>query len=332
MRDAILVGDVGGTKVALAIVEQREDELRILREERYATEDYDGLTPVVEAFLADDAERPDRACFGIAAPVLDDPVAMTNLDWELDRRTLADAIGIPRVDFLNDLAAAAYGIDALPTRSFAVLREGETRGTTAGLVAAGTGLGMAILTRLGGRALVLPTEGGHQGFAPRTPLEDDLLAYLRLRFPGHVSVERVVSGAGVEAIYQFLLDSGRETEPPWLGERLTRSADRSEAISEMALAGEAAICEATMETFARCYGAAAGDFALAALTLRGVYLGGGIAPAIVPFLRDRGFLEAFGAKGRLRGLLEEVPVLVIRDPRAPLYGAARWAALAREAA
>jgi glucokinase len=326
----ILTGDVGGTKVALALVEEREGSLRILREERYPTEDFDGLAPVVDAFLADVPERPDRACFGIAAPVVDDSPAMTNLDWELDRRRLADAIGIPNVDFLNDLAAAAYGIDALPPGSMAVLRAGDPRGPTAGLVAAGTGLGMAILTEVDGRTLALPTEAGHQGFAPRTSLEDDLLAWLRGRFPDRVSAERVVSGAGIEAIYDFLLESGREAEPSWLAERLARSADRSEAISETALAGEAAICEAATEIFVRCYGAAAGDFALATLALRAIYLGGGIAPAILPFLRHRGFLEAFGAEGRLGGLLEEVPVLVIRDLQAPLLGAARWALAGRD--
>ena len=323
----ILAGDVGGTKVALALVEQGADGFRILREERYATEEFDSLVAVVERFLAGAGERPEGACFGVAAPIVDETVAMTNLDWEVDRERLARATGIPRVTVINDLAAAAWGIDALSPEGVETLSEGEPLGPTAGLVAAGTGLGMAIVTRSGGRDLVLPSEGGHQAFAPSDATQESLLAFLRPRFPHHVSSERVVSGDGIEAIYAFLRESGRETEPPWLAERLAASADRSEEISRAAMAGEAAICEATMDAFVRCYGSAAGDLALAALALRGVYVGGGIAPAILPLLRDGRFLEAFRAKGRLRVLLERVPVKVVLDLRAPLLGAARRATI-----
>jgi glucokinase len=323
----ILAGDVGGTKVALALVVHREGRFRILREERYPTADFDGLVPVVETFLANGGERPDQACFGVAAPIVDETVAMTNLEWEFDRGRLAEAIGVRRVAIINDLAAAAYGVDALDPDEVESLGEGEPHGATTGLIAAGTGLGMAILTADVDGPRVLPSEGGHQGFAPRNPLEDELLVFLRCRFPGHVSAERVVSGPGIEAIYAFHIESGRETEPAWLAERLAASADRSEEISRVALAGEAAICEATMNTFVGCYGAAAGDFALTALTLGGVYLSGGIAPAILPLLRDAGFLGAFRDKGRFRDLLEEVPVRVVLDLRAPLLGAARYATL-----
>ena len=323
----ILAGDVGGTKVALALVERGANGLRILREARYATEDFDGLVPVVEAFLSEAGERPDRACLGVAAPIFDETIVMTNLDWELDGDRIARATGIPRVALINDLAAAAWGIDALAPEEIETLSEGEPRGPTAALIAPGTGLGMAVLSRTGGQDVVLPSEGGHQAFAPSTPLEEDLLAFLRGWFPDHVSVERVVSGNGIEAIYAFLGESGRESEPPWLAERLATTADKSEEISRAAMAGEAAICEATMDVFVRCFGSAAGDLALTTLALRGVYLGGGIAPAILPLLRDGGFLEAFRAKGRLRDLLERVPVRVVLDPRAPLLGAARRATL-----
>ena len=323
----ILAGDVGGTKVALALVEHGEGGFRILREERYATEDFDGLVSVVERFLADAGERPDRACLGVAAPIVDETAVMTNLDWELDGERISHATGIPRVMLINDLAAAAQGIDMLAPEGIETLSEGEPQGPTAALIAAGTGLGMAILTRIGGQDAVLSSEGGHQAFAPGTPLEEDLLAFLRGRFPDHVSVERVVSGNGIEAIYAFLRETGREEEPPWLAERLAASADRSEEISRIAISGEAAICEATMDAFMRCFGSAAGDLALTALALRGVYLAGGIAPAILPLLRDGRFLEAFRAKGRLRDLLERVPVAVVLDSQAPLLGAARRATL-----
>jgi glucokinase len=326
-RAVILAGDVGGTKVALALVESVGDGLRIQRQERYATHEFDGLVPVVQRFLAETGERPGRACFGIAAPVVDDSIAMTNLDWEVDRGRFARATGIPRVTLINDLAAAAWGIHALAPESIATLYEGEPQGPTEALIAAGTGLGMATLTRCGDRDLVLPSEGGHQAFAPRTPLEDDLLRYLRVRFPDHVSIERVVSGNGIESIYAFLRESGRETEPAWLAERLAASLDRSEEISQLAMSGEAAICEATMDAFVRCFGSAAGDLALSTLALGGVHLGGGIAPAILPLLEDGRFLESFRVKGRFRGLLEPVPVRVVLDLDAPLLGAARRAIL-----
>lgn len=324
----ILAGDVGGTKVALAIVEPRGDRFRLVREARFPTVDFDGLVPVVRRFLAAGGERPERACFGVAGPVVDDPVTMTNLDWAIDRERLATAIGIPRTEIINDVAAAAWGVGALESHALATLHEGVERGPTAVLVAAGTGLGTAIVTEVGGTPLVLPSEGGHQGFAPRDDVEDELLAFLRARSPGPVSVERVVSGPGIEAIYAFFLESGREAEPAWLADRLAASPDRSEEISKAALAGEAAICEATMHAFARCYGAAAGDFALAALALRAVYLGGGIAPAILPILRSGGFLEAFRGEGKLRELLDRVPIRVVLDQGAPLVGAARCVALA----
>lgn len=321
----ILAGDVGGTKVALALVEDGEGGLRIVREERYATEGFDGLVPVVEKFLAEVGERPDRACFGVAAPIVDETVAMTNIDWEVDRARIAHATGIPHVALINDLAAAAWGIDALSPEGFETLSEGESKGPTAGLISPGTGLGMAILTRFVGRDHVLPSEGGHQAFGPGTLVEVELLAFLRSRYPDHVSVERIVSGNGIDAIYAFLRESGREAEPSWLAERLAASLDRSEEISRVAMAGEAGICEATMDVFVRCLGSAAGDLALAALALRGIYVGGGIAPAIQPLLRDGPFLEAFRAKGRFRSLLEQVPVKVVLDLRAPLLGAARRA-------
>lgn len=322
----ILAGDVGGTKVALALVEPGNGRFRVRREARFETSDYGNLAAVLREFLG--GEQADAACFGVAAPILHgSPIAMTNLDWTFDEDRLAEEIGIERVSFINDLEAAALGIDALDADGFAALHEGAPRGDTAALIAAGTGLGMAILTGEGGSPLVLPSEGGHQAFAPRTDLESELLAFLRGRHPEHVSAERVVSGPGIQAIYEFLKESGREEEPPWLAERLAVSEDLSVEISRAALAGETPICEAALDVFAGCYGAAAGDLALAALALRGIYVGGGIAPDILPFLGAGPFMDAFRAKGRMGDLLADVPVLVIVEPLAPLLGAARWATL-----
>ena len=320
----ILAGDVGGTKVALALVDPSGDGFRIHREARYETAAHDGLASVARAFLEGAEERPDVAAFGVAAPIVGDPVTMTNADWTLDREALADEIGVGRIELLNDVAAAALGVGLLGPGGLEPLHAGRPRGSTTLLVAAGTGLGAALLDETGGRPRVLPGEGGHQAFAPRRPLEDELLAFLRGRFPDHVSVERVVSGPGIPAIYHFLLESGREEEPAGLARRLAAAPDRAEAISGAALAGEGGICRATMEVFAGCYGSAAGDLALAGLALAGVRLSGGIARDILPILRAGPFLEAFRAKGRMRALLENVPVHVVVDPSAALLGAARW--------
>lgn len=326
----ILAGDVGGTKVALALLEPAGTGFRIGRRARFATADHDGLEAVARAFLDQGAERPDTAAFGVAAPVLDPPVRMTNLGWELDPDALAWSLGVERVELLNDVAATALGIDLLGPGSLEPLHEGRPRGPTTALVAAGTGLGAALLTGAGGRPRVLPGEGGHASFAPRSALDDELLAFLRARFPDHVGVERVVSGPGILAIYDFLRESGREEEPDWLADRLSAAGDRAEAISRAALAGEAGICRATMALFAGSYGAAAGDFALAGLALGGVRLSGGIARDILPLLRAGPFLEAFRAKGRMRPLLEDVPIHVVVDSDAPLLGAARRATLAAD--
>ena len=327
----ILAGDVGGTKVTLALIEPAGAKLQVRRHQRFETERYAALAPIVREFLAASRDTPDLACFGIAAPLTGGTIEMPNRDWTFDRERLAEEIGVEQVSFVNDLEATALGIDLVEEKCLVELHPGQPRGVTAALIAAGTGLGMAILTEVDGRACALPSEGGHQDFAPRTEIEDELLDFLRRRFPGHVSVERAVSGPGVQAIYEFLLESGREKEPEWLAARLAASEDRSREISEVALSGGASICEAALEIFAGCYGAAAGNLALAALALRGVYLGGGITPEIQPILRSDAFREAFRGKGRLRDLLADVPVFVIAEPLTPLLGAARCATLVAEA-
>lgn len=327
----ILAGDVGGTKVALALVEQVAGGFRIGRRARFETAEYGGLAAIARRFLAEAGARPEVAAFGVAAPIVGEAVEMTNTDWTLEAGALAEELGIGRVELLNDVAAAALGVELIGPEDLASLSEGAPRGSTAALVAAGTGLGTAFLVETDAGPRILPGEGGHRAFAPRNALEDELLAFLRVRFPDHVSVERAVSGSGILAIYDFLKESGREEEPGWLADRLAAGGDRAETISRAALDGEAAICRATMEVFAGCYGSAAGDLALAGLSLRAVWLGGGIARDILPLLRAGPFLEAFRAKGRLGKLLEDVPVSVVLDPSAPLLGAARWATLADQA-
>lgn len=322
----ILAGDVGGTKAVLALFEPRGDALVSVRETRYATAEYEGLEAVAEEFLGGAPGAIDRACFGVAGPVIGETIELTNAGWRLERSQLKRVLGIERVAFLNDLEATAYGIDALPPERLATLAPGEPHGKTAALIAAGTGLGMAVLTELDGRVHVLASEGGHADFAPREPDQVALFEWLRARH-GHVSVERIVSGPGIRTVYRFLVETGRVEERAGAAERIARSEDPSAAISEAAIDGDPA-ASAAIDLFVACYGAAAGNLALTTLALRGLYIGGGIAPSILPLLgRDDRFVRAFRAKGRLEGLLSEVPVRVILEPRAALLGAARYASL-----
>lgn len=321
----ILAGDIGGTKANLALVDATGEGLEVVRERRYETARFDGLDEVAREFLAEGDEPVERACFGVAGPVIGETIELTNAGWSVDRSALRAAIEVERVDFLNDLEATAYGLDALEDDQVEALADGEPRGVTAGLIAAGTGLGMAIVTHLDGRAFALASEGGHADFAPRNDEEVALWRFLRARH-GHVSAERVVSGPGIRAIYDFLEETGREPVPEWLAERLAAAEDPSAAISEAAIGGEAPICERAMTIFVDCYGAAAGDLALTALALKGLYVGGGIAPSVLPLLQDGDrFLRAFREKGRLKELLDPVPVLVVLETRAAVLGAARYA-------
>ena len=324
----ILAGDVGGTKANLALFEEREGRLEVVRESRFSTADWPGLVEVVRAFLDAGSESVELACFGVAGPVIGETIELTNAGWRVDRGALRETIGVDRVEFLNDLEATVYGVDDLGPDRLETLAAGAPRGGASALIAAGTGLGMAILVHVDGRARALASEGGHVDFAPRNEDEMALHAFLHARH-GHVSTERVVSGPGIRTIYEFLRETGREKEPPELAERLAAAADPSAEISDAALAGGPAICERTMEIFVEAYGAAAGNLALTGLALGGLYVGGGIAPRILPLLRanDR-FLRAFRAKGRLTELLSEVPVHVVLEPRAALLGAARRATLA----
>jgi len=329
----VLAGDVGGTKVNIALAGAGADGVELVAESRYESGDHESLESVVRTFLEAHegtlaGRQVERACFGVAGPVIGDESSLTNLPWSVDADVLERDLGIREILFLNDLEATAYGLTTLPDDRLATIHAGRSRGSTRAVIAAGTGLGAAILSEAEGRPRALPTEAGHVGFAPRDEEEEALLAWLRVRH-GRVSVERVVSGPGLVAIYEFLRDSGRGDEPSWLAERLAATEDKGEVISAAALSGEAAICEEALARFVSAYGAAAGNLALSCLALGGLYLGGGIAPDILPALRDGRFRAAFLDKGRMRDILADVPIRVILEPRAALLGAAQRALMAR---
>jgi glucokinase len=264
------------------------------------------------------------ACFGVAGAVIDGRSNATNLPWQLDERALGSFLGCRHVKLLNDLEAAAYGMLHLPPEKLHVLQEGDRPRANCAVIAAGTGLGEAMLWYDGTRWHPVASEGGHASFAPQDDEEVELLRYLRARLQGHVSTERVLSGPGLRHVYEFLRDTGRFEEPKWLAEELAQG-DPSADISTLALAGKSALCEAALRRFVRIYGAEAGDLAIRVLARGGVYLGGGIAPKILPALEAPDFREAFRAKGRFQPLLERIPIAVALDPSVPLLGAAHFA-------
>jgi glucokinase len=328
----ILAGDVGGTKTNLGLFETAGEHLRLVRSEKYPSADFPGLAAVIQAFLAAGpplGRKVRAACFGIPGPVVDNRASTPNLAWVVDGALVAAETGVPWVALINDLVATAEGIPALEENEVAVLQEGspDPEGNRA-LIAAGTGLGMALLPRIGDRWAPVASEGGHADFAPRAEEEIGLLRHLRERF-GRVSVERVVSGPGLFNVYSYLRDGLQVPENPRVREALARGDDPSRVIGEAALAGPdagCALCSRALEIFVAAYGAAAGNLALTGTATGGIYLGGGIAPKILPRLVHGPFLQTFTAKGRFVPFLERVPVRVILNERAALLGAARHAA------
>ena len=320
----ILAGDVGGTKTGLALFDVRDGELTLVREAALPSREFAAFEAAVARFLAGAPRGAvEAACFGVAGPVVNGRGFTTNLPWVLDETTLSVEIPAKRVRLLNDLEAGGHGVLALGPSSLTTLQPGAARSGNMVLVAAGTGLGEALLIWDGERHHVVATEGGHADFAPRTDLEVELLRFLRQEF-GRVSYERVLSGPGLFNIYRFLRDTGGVPEPAWLRDRMERE-DPSAVVSDVALAGGHPHCVQALGMFASIYGAEAGNVALKALAVGGVFIGGGIGPKIRPKLIDGTFVTAFCDKGRFATLMASIPVSLVVEPRAALLGAARVA-------
>jgi glucokinase len=326
VKELVLAGDIGGTKTNLALFSVQGEKLRAERSRTFQSNDYSGLLPVVREFLAGTDHAIDSSCFGIAGPVVDGKVKTTNLPWMVDSGELSGALKLDPVALLNDLEAAAYGIFTLEEKEFFTLNQGTIHQSgNKALIAAGTGLGQAILYDDGHHFRPLASEGGHADFAPRNDLEIELLRYLIGRF-GHVSYERVISGPGLLNIYGFLKETGKFEEPTWLAEKLLAAGDDSAVISQAALANEAEICVKALDLFVSAYGAEAGNLALRAKSVRGLHVGGGIAPKILDKLKDGTFMRAFVDKGRYTDLVSAIPVKVVLNEETGLRGAAYYAA------
>jgi glucokinase len=322
----ILAGDVGGTKVHLALYGFENGELTHVRDEKFPAQEYTGLDIVTKRFLAESGNpEVTAACFGVPGPVRHGRLKLTNLPWILDSMELSIGLGIRHLFLINDLEANGYGIAELHSDQIHVLSEGDASAVgNRGLVSAGTGLGEAILVWNGKMHVPMASEGGHCDFAPRNELEIELLRYLQRELNGRVSFERVVSGIGLKNIYSFLRDEKGMDEPAWLKERM-QTEDPNAVIGEVGEDGSNELCAKTLEMFVSAYGAEAGNLALKVLSVGGLYLGGGIAPKILKTMKDGAFMKAFTDKGRLSELLIHTPVRIILESRAALMGAAAYA-------
>jgi glucokinase len=322
----ILAGDIGGTNSRLALFELNGDSLNLVVEKTFPSRQYFHLEAIAREFRSAHPQSITHACFGVAGPVKHGRCEATNLPWVVDAQVLASELGLTAVGLMNDLEANALGIAVLKPSDFATLNPGEPNAEgNAALISAGTGLGEAGLFWDGQQYRPIASEGGHTDFAPTNELEISLLRYLLAQFE-RVSWERVLSGPGLYNLYKFFQDTGRAEEPAWLAEEL-RHQDPPSVITQAALAGRSTLCELALDLFISLYGAEAGNLALTMKATGGLFVGGGIAPKLIEKLNgSTRFIDAFTAKGRMRSLLEAIPVRVILNDRTALLGAAFWSA------
>ncbi len=324
MSKVILTGDIGGTHSRIGIYRIAPNHsYQSIKERIFPSKQYRGLEEMLQEVLKG-CGRLDGACLGVAAPIVGNRVKLTNLPWVIDQKKLQKRLGVKRFSLINDLVANAYGLRMLKKKDLVVLNQGKKRRGNVALISAGTGLGEAILFWDGRNFHPSPSEGGHVEFGPRSPLEMELLEYLLDRFD-HVSYERILTGEGLFRIYQFLSEVKKlEKDPPWLLEKMERG-DPASVISQAARDRESGLCMMALDLFSSIYGAEAGNLALKALAIGGVYIGGGIAPRILWKLREGTFMDAFKEKGRYSRMMEEIPVKVILNERAGLLGALSYA-------
>jgi len=323
----ILAGDLGGTKTLLGLFQRAPEGVRSVREQQFRSHDHATFEAILDSFLREDGARLKlaAACFGVPGAVVDGRSQATNLPWRLEESALSSATGTP-VKLLNDLQAMAYGMLFLAPAQLHVLQAGTRPrlGGNVAVIAAGTGLGEAMLYFDGELHHPVASEGGHADFAPQSDDEIDLLRWLRSKFKGHVSYERILAGPGLSNVYQFLKETGRYREPASAAQKLAQG-DPNAAITELAIAGSDPLSEHALAMFCRIYGAETGNLAMRWLATGGVFVGGGIAPKILPMLEKGGFLERFTDKGRFTPLMQSLELSISLEPRTALLGAAYYA-------
>ena len=322
----ILAGDIGGTNARLAYFQPQNGHLRLVSERTFPSREHSELGEIVSQFMDDSGTRPEAACFGIAGPVRNGRVETSNLPWVIEQSRLAKQIHLPATLLINDLEASAWGIGALTPGDLVPLNRvsGPAVGNQA-VIAPGTGLGEAGLFWDGSRHYVFASEGGHTDFGPQGDLQIELVRFLQSRF-GHVSYERILSGPGLVNVYEFLRDSGCGKESPEFAAAL-ENGDPAAVISGAALDGSDKLAEKAVDVWIAVYGAEAANLALKVMATGGLFLAGGISPKVLAKLKGPVFMRSFLEKGRLRPLLESIPVQVVTNEKAGLLGAARCASV-----
>jgi glucokinase len=322
----VLAGDIGGTKTILSLYARETGLAAPLAQQAFPSAQFSGLEAVIDAFLSAHPHKVSAAAFGVAGPVLNGSAHITNLTWKIDERELGAHLHTAEVKLLNDLESIANAIPALGEDDIACLNTVEAAPQGAiGVIAPGTGLGEAFMVATATGYQAHPSEGGHCDFAPNTEHELEMLRFLLPIFDGHVSYERVCSGLGIPNIYNFMRWSGI-AEMPDVELALKASADPTPIIMNNAMSDmPSPRCKATLDMFCSVLAAQAGNLALTVMATGGLYLGGGIPPRILPALQRGQFLQSFLNKGRLRSMIERVPLRVITNPMAGLVGAARVA-------
>ena len=320
MRQMILAGDIGGTKTLVGLFEPRAGRPALVDVRSFPTTEYSGLPDIVEAYYETLSERPRivAAAFGVAGPVINQTAQMTNVEWRVDAAELGRRLQLPHVRLLNDLEAMAYSVPVLEGDELTTLQGGIRRpdGNIA-LIAAGTGLGGALLHRLGDRYIPVASEVGHSDFAARTDRELEFVRFVRARH-GRCEIEHLLCGPGLVNLAQF-------THQHATACTAVSHAQPAAEVSKAALNNACACCVEALDMFVEAYGAVAGNLALIGVTTGGVFIGGGIAPRILPALKTGKLVAAFRSKPPMNALLEVMPVNVILNPDAGLIGAAVYA-------
>jgi glucokinase len=319
----LLAGDVGGTKVRLALFEPNKKTLICRREKHYLSRKYDDLFTLIQEFLTEEQSSVSSLCVGVAGPVVNGRCHETNIPWIIDAHVLQQQLSLSKVWVINDLEAHAWGISMLDEKEILCLHEGvKVKGNQA-LISAGTGLGEAGLYWDGRRHHPFACEGGHVDFAPLDEEQLALWHFLKKQFD-HISYERILCGDGLYRLYRFLVDTGREKKDVDI-EALLPSSEPQKRITEKAMSHASRACVHAVELFVSIYGAEAGNLALKFLSVGGVYIGGGIAPHLSAFFAKNSFPSVFSAKGRFSTMLEKIPLHIILNDRTALLGAARYA-------
>lgn len=322
----ILAGDVGGTKTILALFDAEGGEAKCLRKEQFSSAHYPTFTDLLAKFLSDaDCPQITAVCIGVAGIVINGRCETTNLPWVLNSKEIGERVNSENVWLLNDLEATAWGLLDLPEHNFVELNsDAQAKQGNIAVIAAGTGLGEAIIAWDGARHLILASEGGHADFAPTNEQEIALLQFMLEKYPEHISCERLISGEGLVNIYQFLKHINYAPTSPETEQHMTER-DPAAVIGEAGVAGSDALCSEALKLFCRLYGSEAGNLALKCLPFGGVYLAGGIGAKILPVLKQGEFMRGFLAKGRCRTVMQTISVKVCTNPEVALLGALSYA-------